>query len=509
MKPISFLLFLERCRAGLPPLSVAQRALVRVAFDGENPCDLEGEEREAARQLFGDIDVIPPDVRAVIVMVFGRAAGKSYVTGLWLLWRSLTADLSSLAPGQRAYALVVAPRLSLAREVIRYARGAVDALPGVRLSDDAADGFVILREGGRSVAIEAMAASARGTATRGRTFVAAALDEAAFFFEVDSGAVVTDVGTFSAITPRILPGGAILVPSSAWTEQGLLYDLFSANHGHPITALAAHGPTLLLRPDDETRAMVERETRRDPENAAREFGALFLGGACGLFFDPSAIVNATDDRLTLPLPRRTGGRYTCAIDPAFKADSAACVVVETIADIRRVVALEELRPGRGAPLRPSVVCEQFARIALSYGCASVWSDSFYVESIREHFASAKLQLLTGPEGQAGKIDMYGRVRALLGEGKLSIPDHAPLVNQLRAVVARPSPTGALVPYSPRRRGSGHGDLASALVLAAWASGSRRGHRLATGAPTVHGNLGERERARHVAPGRFGDIEGWG
>lgn len=469
MKPLPFLRFLERCRAGLVPLSVAQRALVRVAFDGENPCDLEGEEREAARQLFGDVDVIPPGVRAVLVMVFGRAAGKSYITGLWLLWRSLTADLSSLAPGQRAYALVVAPRLSLAREVIRYARGAVGALPGVRIDEDTADGFVILREGGRSVAIEAMAASARGTATRGRTFVAAALDECAFFFEVDSGAVVTDVGTFSSITPRILPGGAILLASSAWTEQGLLFDLFSANHGHPVTALAAHGPTLLLRPDDETRAMVERETKRDPENAAREFGALFLGGAAGLFLDPNAIANAIDDRLLLPQPKRTDATYTCAIDPAFKADCAALVIVETLHEVHRAVAIEELRPGRGVPLKPSAVCEHFASIAKAYDCTTVWSDSFYVESIREHMSSAGISVSLGPEGQGGKIDVYARTRELLAEGKLGLPDHGALVSQLRSIVARPSSTGALVPFSPRRRGTGHGDIASALVLAAWAA----------------------------------------
>lgn len=468
MRPIPFVRFCDLCREGQPPLSPAQRALVAVSFDGVQPGDLEGDEREAVRHLFGDVDHVPPDARSSVAWVLGRAASKSYLSGLYLLWRALTADLSSLATGQRAYGLVVSPRLSLAREIIRYARGAASDLR-IDLSEDSVDGFVVMRDDGHEVAIEAIAASARGTATRGRSFVGAILDEAAFFFEAGDGYSVNADEVFRSVAPRILPGGAAVIASSPWTESGLLFDLFSANHGHPSTAIAAHGPTLLLRPDEETRAMVERETKRDPENAAREFGAFFLGGGAGLFFDPNALALATVDDL-LPLPVRPGALYTAAIDPAFRSDAAACVILETFGESTRVAALEELRPTREAPLKPSVVVAHFAEIAKRYRCPEVWSDAFYVESIREHLATAGLELQTGPEGQPGKIDMYATTRTALAEGRLSLPDHGPLLGQLRAVVARPAPGGALVPTSPRRRnGGGHGDLASALVLAAWAA----------------------------------------
>ena len=41
-------------------LEAGQRAYARVAFDGVDPCDLEADERESARALFGPVDRISP-----------------------------------------------------------------------------------------------------------------------------------------------------------------------------------------------------------------------------------------------------------------------------------------------------------------------------------------------------------------------------------------------------------------------------------------------------------------
>ncbi len=56
VRPMSFVGFCERVlRLHLTP---GQRVLCKVAFDGVDPCDLEGEERDLARQLFGDVDEV-------------------------------------------------------------------------------------------------------------------------------------------------------------------------------------------------------------------------------------------------------------------------------------------------------------------------------------------------------------------------------------------------------------------------------------------------------------------
>ena len=100
-------------------LTLGQAELVRVDFDGMEPVD-----RELAAKLFGAS--VPMGVRSVVAAVCGARAGKSYVlVALRLVWGMLVRDLSSLAPGQRAVALIVAPNDKLRREVLNYAVGAV------------------------------------------------------------------------------------------------------------------------------------------------------------------------------------------------------------------------------------------------------------------------------------------------------------------------------------------------------------------------------------------------
>lgn len=466
MKPMRFVEFVDRvCGVALSP---AQRALALVAFDGAEPGALEGDEREAAHALFGaGVEEVPAACRHVVSIVAGRAASKSYLGALWLLHRALTADVSSLAPGQVAVALVVAPRMRLAREVVRYARGAALSIPRLRLAEDGADGFIIGREGGRAIAVEALPASQGGTAVRGRAIVGAVLDESAFFFGEDHA--VNDRDIFAAIAPRVTPDGQIVVASSPWVESGLLYDLHSQNFGHPTTGLAAWAPTTLLRPDATTRAMVERERLRDPDNAAREFDAAFLSGGAGLFFDPAAINAASVDTIALPQPPRADAAYFAGADFAFTSDASAIVIVEAYEGRFRVVAADEMRPAKGKPLRPSDVVARFAAVAREYGVRDVWTDAHYVEAVREYLEESRLELVLGPGGQEGKARTYIETRRLLNEGLLSLPADHRLTRQLREVIGRPMQGGGLQITSPRKAGGGHGDIASAAVLALWAA----------------------------------------
>jgi hypothetical protein len=68
----------------------------------------------------------------VLLLVKGARIGASYiVAALDSLYRALTANLSTLAPGEQATALVVAPDLRLARQVLRYALGAAQGVASI------------------------------------------------------------------------------------------------------------------------------------------------------------------------------------------------------------------------------------------------------------------------------------------------------------------------------------------------------------------------------------------
>lgn len=449
-------------------LTSAQRVLCLVAFDGAEPGALASDDRELARKIFGDVETIPAEARHVLVAVCGARSGKSYVLcALRLLYLALTVPLDTLAPGELAVAVIVAPDLRLGRQTLRYALGAAKGCKAIasRLESESADGFTLKREGGRTVSLECLPATRGGSALRGRSLVGAVLDESAFFR--DESYQVNDQELFKAVAPRVMAGGQCVIASTPWAEAGLLFELYRENHGAPKTAIAAHAPTLLLRNDPRVAGIVAREQERDPANAAREFGAEFMAAGTGAFFDPAAIERAADASIVLPAPRREGAFSGVGADFGFRSDSSALVVTQRVGDIIYVDAIEERRPERGKPLLPSQVVADFAAIGKRYGSSELMSDGHYRMSIQEHLDARGLTLLSAPEGALGKAKTYVEARTLLAQGRVRLPQHERLLRQLREVVATPTSGGGVSIQSPRWRQGGHGDLVSALVLALW------------------------------------------
>lgn len=459
--------FRHFCRlAGFNGLTTAQDTFGDLAFDAEPVTDMPAEQRERAAQIFGPITHAPESARRVVAMVKGRDVGGTRLGAVRLVHLAATMPLERLDREEEAYCLIVAPKIPQARPGKRFALMAARAA-GLRIEGEHKDGFCIVRHDGRRVVVLCIPAGRGGDTGRGLPIVFAMLDEAAFFRDEATGAI-NDRDVFNALIPRLLPGGQILIVSSPWTESGLLYTEFSKNFGAPETALAAFCPTLVMRDDAETRANVELEMKRDPENAAREYGAQFLGGGASEFFASYAIAAAADGSIPLFVGRKRGAVVGAGADFGFVSDSSALAIVQCVEGLFHLSELLELRPSKGAPLQPSAVFERFAGVALSYGGRDLTADGHYRESVREHLTANGLVLQAAPEGQAGKVQMYTRARTLLHEGRVRLPNHPRLLQQLRDVVARPTPGGGLQITSPRRSGvGGHGDLVSAFVAALW------------------------------------------
>lgn len=473
LRPLCFTAF---CSGVLKvELTPGQHVIGCVAYDGVDPCDLAADERALARQIFGDIDRVPPGARSVFVATCGRGAGKSYILcALRALHLALTVPLPRLAPGEVGVAIIVAPDLRLARQTLSFVAGAVDRRPAIRslVQSQTADRIELLRPNdGVRVAIECLPATARGSALRGRTVIVAVLDEGAFFRDAETGAI-NDVEVYRALQPRVVPGGQTILASTPWSETGLLHELFKANHGKPETALAAHAPTLLLQDTAEMRAVVEREEKRDPLNARREFGAEFTNANSSAFFDANAIAAATEERID-PLPPHEWAAVGIGADFGFRSDSSALVVVQNDGELLRVADVIELQPSSDAPLQPSAVVRAFAKRVKHFGARFLLADGHYQEAIRETLHAHRLALVAAPEGASGKLDVYTRARALLHEGKVKLPNHERLRRQLREVTARPLSGGGLSIQSPRWARGGHGDLASAFVLAVYQAAQYR------------------------------------
>jgi hypothetical protein len=491
-------------------LTDGQRVASLVAYDGIEPKDLAPADRELARQLFGNIDVIPTNARDVVVAVCGGRAGKTYILeSLRLLHLALTVPLN-MAPGEVASAPIIQPDLDLAEQALNYVMGALESKPALAaMVTDRHKGksVDVTRADGSTVEIVCRAASAKGRTGRGRTLVGFALGEAAFFRDADSGQV-NDQDIFDALTVRVVEGGQGIVSSTPFAMAGLLYNLFVANHPDPSVAgivaaveddeaaediedadipeaLAIHAPSLVLRDNDAKLArMVAKAYRRNATNASREYGALFMSAGTSLMFDANSL-NAAIRKTVLPLTPQPGDRVSAGGDTGFEKNSSTLVVVHqrtapvldangkqavsekgTPKTQQRYLTAEiyEKKPEGGVPLKPSLVVKDFAEVMGRHGCKYFLADGHYRATVLEHLAGTGITFVDAPSTPA---DAFVRANALLREGLVDVPNDKRLVRQLRETLKRPKPGGGMSVILPKWKSGEHGDLAAAWVLAVY------------------------------------------
>lgn len=461
-----------------------QLPFLKVAFCGFDPIDLPDTERAIAREIFGDVDRIPPGLRELLCLVAGGRGGKTYFLSLFLAFVGLTIDLTRLAPGELAVCPVIAPRVEEARQSIRYIRGALTSDTDLveHIASDSADEIQVFRETGQTVAFRAVAAGAGGIGGRGKSLPAALLTETCFFRDASSG-VVNDEQVYKALSPRIMKGGVLMIESTPWSSVGLLYSFWKRNFGNPSFALAAKAPTRLLRSDPHILAMVEREYRRDPDNARIEFGAEWGSTSTTTFFTDADMALAFVDE-----PERMGVEpgdlVTGATDLGFTRNSATLAILAEADGVLRPVRLLERKPEPGAPLVPSVVCSEIARELVACQCRTVAADQHYRETLREYTGAVGVSLHDG--GDPG--ERFVALRTAIRAGKLKVSTSAPYAGRLRKQlegVKTRRLAGGLLSVSLRADIDGsHGDLADVLARAVWARGAYGGSQIPRPRPVL-------------------------
>jgi hypothetical protein len=451
------------CALELSPLIAA----IMDASAGLRPTTIDDD--ESVRHFGCTLDGLPSTpLRTIAVRAGGRGGKTSRLLAPKALHAAWTVPLPTVRRGEVASALIVAPDLKLARQALSFVTGYVEGsrvLTRALVEPPTKDAVELRRPDGKRVRIEVLAASRGGRGVRGRTLVFAGLDEAAFFFDETTG-VVNDADVYRAVLQRVVPGGQVWIVSTPWlADTGLLETLIAKNWGTHANALAATAPTRALNPSWDPTGEVERDMReQDPDAAVREIDGEPMTGGAGNLLDPAAVDDCVDDSLSIPC--RPSSRASAGGDVAFVRDPAALCITERRGNHVVILALEERRPARGAPLKPSELAADFGEIAKSYRVNTIACDRHYSEALREHLATLGVRLVHGPDGQAGKTEVFLLLRQLVNERRLRIPRHARLIGQLKSLISRPTPGGGLQITSPRR-GGGHGDLCSALTLSIW------------------------------------------
>jgi len=452
------------------------RALLAVAVDGVQPCQLLGNDRDLARTLFGNVDEIDPALRRILIWRLGRASGKSTVASALAVYCAWTADLSHVGRGQVPCAFVVSPSKPIAKIAVAIGRELVRGTPLERhVEDDTADGFTLRRSDGRLVEVRSVAASRGGANLRGRDVVVLILDESEFFASGDDGDfAVTDRDQVSAAMPRLL--AHVIAISTPWPVETFTGEAFDRNYGHLKDAVAALGTSTFMRPTEQLERDIAREMGRDEENAQREY--FCVPGARGgsrLFVE--GLREAVVEGRAAVIAAGHGASVGAGGDLGLERDSSAIAIASRVEDVYELLESDEIRPAKGQPLSPRyVIVDRFAPVMRRHGVTSIALDAHYRQSAIEHLNTCHLSFEDAPSGAQGKYDSYMFLRGLLRASKLRLPNDPRLLAQLRAVTAVPVSGGSIRIASPRRAGGGHGDVVSALVLAIWrASGGYQSH----------------------------------
>jgi hypothetical protein len=221
---------------GLTTASPLQRAICRIA-DGRGLGPLA--EVPEVRRAIGDVDALPRERPAELMILSGIRVGKSLLAAAIAVRASQTCEIGHLGPGEIPRVSVVSLRLDLAEVVFRFIVGNLQAKPALRplLAEDPTSDSVMLRHPtGRLVEVKVVAGARAGSTLVARWSAGCIFDEAPRMVGAEDGVVNFD-HAHDAVIGRLLPGAQIVSIGSPWAPFGPIYDRVQERWGKPAEDL--------------------------------------------------------------------------------------------------------------------------------------------------------------------------------------------------------------------------------------------------------------------------------
>ena len=441
---------------------------------------------------------VPPSKQAREAWVaVGRRGGKSIVMareGTRLAVRDYSAILK---PGQRAHVVVLAADKEQAAEVMGYVTGFFEDIPALAALVEKRRGKGPSRRDEvrltNRVTIRVAVASFRKI--RGRTIVAAILDEIAFWYDGERSANPSEE-ILRALRPAQLTvkDPLLLVISSPYRRTGPLWEAVRrhwARDGDPV--LVWRGDTLSMNPSAD-KGEIARAFEEDPVAAASEYGRdgdVQFRTDLESFISPESVEAAT-----------VRGRVLLAHDARFRHVAGVDVAGGSGGD---EFALSIVRRGRGKaalcrtvswkpPFSPDRVTEEACAVLAEYGLHRVVGDNYANEWPVDRFRAHGVAYV---KADRTRSEFYQALLPIINSGRVELLDDARTNGQLLGLERSTSKLGRdSIGHPPNGKDDRINAVAIAVVLAV------RREMLA--------HEGEGERARQTAGppalNRFGAYE---
>lgn len=425
----------------------------------------------AARLIDGDAAVLTAEDRAIATAITGRTAfpsqparefyaapgrrsGKTLFCSRLAVWKLAFDYTDRLQRGETAAIACIATDRRQAGLLFGYARACVVDSPllSQQLTRETADTL----EFAHGTSLEVHTASFR--ATRGRTFAAVLLDEAAFLRSDDSA--TPDIEIVRAVRPGLATlGGMLVVLSSPYMRRGVLFDAYRKHHANDASAaIYVTGPTRTFNPTLDG-AVIDEAMADDPESARSEWGGEFRNDLSAAF-DPAWIDRATDagiaerPRIAM-LPMGRAPAYVAFTDPAGGAgkDSWCTAVAHAERDALVLDALLEIAP----PFSTAEAAARVAEFLRGYGTSFVHGDRYAGRWPADALAAHGIGYL---ESERDKSTIYLETIPLFSAGRVRLLDQPKLLSQLRLLERRTRAGGR---DSIDHPGGRHDDAANAAA----------------------------------------------
>jgi hypothetical protein len=390
-----------------------------------------------------------------IYPICGRRSGKSYVTAAIATYCAAFKNYEQfLSHGEVGVVAIVAADRQQSQILLRYIRGFIATSPVLRsmvVSD--------LKETIRlSNNIEIQVLTADFRSVRGRTVVAALVDELAFLNASD-GSANPDSAVLEALRPSLIsiPDSILIGLSSPWGKRGELYKQFQTHYGKDESddVLVFKADSRTMNPSLNEKA-IAAAYQRDPISARTEFGSEFRDDLSG--FLSQEILDACIVRNRASLPRLARVSYYAFADLSGGRVDSATLGIAHLDNGRGVL---DLLVERVAPFSPEQAVEEFCAILKQYGCHSCVGDKYAASWMSDAFQNNGISYQAS---ERSRSQIYLEALPSLISQKVELLDHPRMISQFLGLERKLGRNADIVDHGP----GGHDDIcnsaAGALVL---------------------------------------------
>jgi hypothetical protein len=267
---------------------------------------------------------------------------------------------------------------------------------------------------------------------------------------------------FAALRPAMatFPNAKMIKISTPYRKEGILWRDFQEREslGHLVWQASSKemNPTIS---DD----VLEEAQRENPEQFRREYLAEFTDSLVG-WITPE-ILDPCVMRGRRELPRVSNGTYVAAVDPAFTNTDFGFAVLHRSDDGNITVVYAARWTGsQKAPLNLETVSAQINDVLQRYGINSLVGDQYCYAVLRQQFEKLGVYYREFSFGAHTRASIYGNLRQLMTQKKITIVDVPELLRQLMSLEEIRASNGNIDIRPPR---SSKDDMAIPVALAAF------------------------------------------